>query len=438
MTKYCSKCKALHKDNEICPYYIKQLKLNPQLLAEATNFSIVAAQYHLITSQTLDSGAKAVNNIVGTQLAYEGTHQLSRDIQVFRQLNVDAFNKSGVFSSAQNAKDYLVNATDGQKANLIRKLNGTGQEVDWLRWKQGHISRLLEKSKLLGEETPNAPGVDGETIFRLNKNVIKKVTVKASQSDKGLGKNISDVLEALKNDTLKPDDILAGVDGTNDALQKALHKNIEKALQNGDIDYAAKLQQAQKTLKVKEINNYKDVKNSTDRLLSKVSQAKANPAVTLQEVSKKACQGAIVGAAVGLTISGVVNYLKYKNGEITEREAFIEVGEETLKGALTGAAMGAVTIFLPGGFLGFVAGVAIGIYLNATLTNILDEVFGKGAFEAILDSSGYVYGMAVNLEDCLSHIENHQKSIQSNLQKIRKTAEKIDNNFEEFDQIMKG
>ena len=290
MVQYCNRCKVIHNNNEICPHHAKQLKKHPQLLGEAANFTSVAAQYHLISSQTLDSVAKSVNNITGSNLSYEGTHQFVRDIQVFKQLNVDAYCRNEAFLNAANAKNYYTNATKGQIDTIIKKLNGTSQEVDWLRWKQGKLSSLFEKAKLLGEETTNAPGVDGETINRFTGKIIEKTTIKASTSSKGLGTNISDVLKALKDGTLDPKDAFIGIDGTNEALAKALEKNIEKATANGDINYANTLKDAQKQLKVKEMGNFNKVKNSTKRQTKKISSGQAHATITMQEASKKACQ----------------------------------------------------------------------------------------------------------------------------------------------------
>lgn len=61
------------------------------------NFTNLAAQYELISSQSLDGVAKSINKIANTNLTFEGSKQCARDIQVFQQLNVDAFSNSGVF-----------------------------------------------------------------------------------------------------------------------------------------------------------------------------------------------------------------------------------------------------------------------------------------------------------------------------------------------------
>ena len=66
MRWYCAKCRLFHEDDEMCPKLKTQLKNNPQLLIEAANFTVVAGQYHLVTSQTLDKVAQGINKLAGT------------------------------------------------------------------------------------------------------------------------------------------------------------------------------------------------------------------------------------------------------------------------------------------------------------------------------------------------------------------------------------
>lgn len=425
----------MHDSETFCPHLLKDLSANPGLLAEAANFATIAGQHHLITSQTLDTVANSVTKVVNTNLSFEGTHQYIRDIQVFKQLNVDAYSKSGVFSSAEHAKSYLANASEGQLGALNRNLSGTGQEVDWLRLKQGQLGSVLEKSNLIGN---HAPGVDGETINRFTGEQISRTSVKAGQSMNSMSGNIDKVLNALEKGTLEPNDIVAGIEGTEDILKTKLETAIDSATKNGDMEYLERLKAAREHLKVEEFNTTDSVTESVDRLTEKIDAGQAHSTVTLQEVSRKAVNGAVIGAAIGLTVSAVSNYMKYKNGELTEQEAMTLVGRDTTKGALVGGAMGAVTIFLPAGALGFVGGLAIGIYLNQTLTNVLDEVFGKGAFGAILDSAGFVNGMAHSLESSLQKIKADERTIQTNRRQINRKRKQIQNNFNEFDALMKG
>lgn len=148
-------------------------------------------------------------------------------------------------------------------------------------------------------------------------------------------------------------------------------------------------------------------------------------------------QGAVVGAAVALTVSAISSYARYKMGEIDRETAWKNITEDTADGLLVGAAMGAVTIFLPGGAIGFIAGAAIGLYVSKTCTNLLDEVFGKGSYAAILNSSGYVYGMTMNLAEYYAKIKRHDEHVRENLKQAQSLQQSIDRNFDLFEQ-MKG
>lgn len=421
MKWYCDKCKRIHSDEELCPRIKMQLKTDPKLLADVSNFTIVAGEYALISNQVLDEVAQDINKIANTNLGYEGTRQFARDIQVFRRLNEEAFSRSGVFASPENAKSYLQNVTKIAEKTpktmqaFDSKLTGSAQEVDWLRWKQGELSNLWEKSSLLNG---NAPGVDGETVNRFTGKTISRTTIKASacgeNTQKNIVQNVHKVEKAINKEYATDKDIVFGTTGTKDAVNKVGLSNpvIEK-------------------------NTPKQVSNSNDRLKQKIMEGQATTHVTVQQLGKKMAQGAVVGAAVGVTISGITNYIRYRNGEITSSEAFKEVSEDTLKGAITGGGMAAVSIFLPGGAIGYIAGMAIGIYFSKTCTNLLDEIYGKGAYGAILDASGYVYGMTCNLAECMKKIEKNNKMTNNYIAATEQIKKDIDENFDIFEK-MKG
>lgn len=411
MRWYCAKCRLFHEDDEMCPKLKTQLKNNPQLLIEAANFTVVAGQYHLVTSQTLDKVAQGINKLAGTNLSYEGTHQFARDIEVFKRLNEEAFSRSGHFSSAEAAKAYYeqVKNTPGF-SSFESKLTGYSQEVDWLRMKQGEISSLWEKSSLLNN---NAAGVDGITVNRFTGETISRTTIKASKNPMTANSTgINDVKEAIEKGTATEKDIIFGPEGTAKAAKDAGLSN-----------------------PVVEKNSAADIQASNKRLEQKIADGKANPYVTGTDVAAKAAQGAIVGAAISLTVSSITNYLRYKNGEIDKGEAFKAVAKDTSKGALVGGAMGAITIYLPAGALGFIAGVAIGIYIGKVCSNALDEIYGDGAYGAILDSSGYVCGMTFNLEAYYKKIAKNNKQTKINIRKSKQLQKEINDGFAVFDRL---
>ena len=299
MIRYCEKCRDFHEENDLCPKYKDQLRRHPEWLGESANFATVAAQYHLITSQTLDGVSQAVNKIAGTNLAYEGTHQAARDIHVFAKLNSDSFRNSGQFSNAQTAKETLANASDGFERYLRGRLNGTGQEIDWLEWRSGKLDNLLYKYQL---PDGNTIGYDGIKVNRFTGKTVERITIKAAEGPSGLHTNAVDIAEALEKGTLNPNDSVYGIDGLGEEIHKVLDKRIQLAQEQGNTDLVKKLQEAKKNLKIKEMGSTDAVKDSTERLTKKIQDGKANTQVTGSELGTKMAQGAVIGAAVALNL----------------------------------------------------------------------------------------------------------------------------------------
>ena len=442
MSWYCEKCKKLHTNEELCPNIREILKRNPQFLVNASNFTAVAGQEYLVSTQALDTVAQQVNKIAGTNLRYEGAFQTARDIQVFQRLDTENYVRKGVFRTPEAAKQYLESATKKQLSNLNGKLTGSSQEIDWLRMKQGQFSRLFEKSELLNG---NAPGIDGITVNRFTGDAIEKVTAKAAQTRTAIHTNTQQIAEAIKKGTLDPNDTVFGVEGIKEELAKTLEREIKHAREIGDTALEAKLRQAKQGLKIIEKNTTDRVAESNERLLQKIADGQAVTEITGEQMMQKAVQGGVIGAAIGLTVSGITSYVRYREGELTREEAYRDIGEGTSKGAITGAFLGEVMLFVPAGPIGWVAGIAIGIYIDAITTNLLDEIFGKGSYASILNASGYVMGTAVNIETMLRQYAENVREIDQQISRakaIRKYTEasmiEVDENLKFAEEMLKG
>lgn len=434
MSWYCKKCKKLHTADEMCSEIKNKLKIHPEWLVEAANFTTVIGEETLITTQALDKVANGINKLVGTKLEYEGTWQYARDIQVFKRMDLERYSKLKAFSTPESAKQYLNNATGKQLTNLRTNFNAMGQEVDWVLQQNGRIDSLLYKSELYNQ---NMVGVDGKTITRFNGKTISRTTVKAAESNSGLNTNVQGIVDALKKGNLKPNENVFGIEGTKKALQNKLEKEIAYAMSIGDNETVKVLSEAKNNLKIVENGNTETIKKSSKRLMDKTARGHANTTPTFQEVGGKMAQGAVVGAALSLTISTITTYVRYRSGDLTQKEAIANISEETIKGAIVGAAMGGITIFLPAGVIGFASGIAIGIYLNEACTNILDEIYGKGAYGAILDASGYIFGMTYNLKNYYQEIKKNNDITTANINDAKILQNNITNNFSVFEQ-MKG
>ena len=147
-------------------------------------------------------------------------------------------------------------------------------------------------------------------------------------------------------------------------------------------------------------------------------------------------KGGIIGAAVSFSTSSLFNYLKYKNGEITREKAFLEIGQETCSGAVIGSAMAGLSLFFPPGLVGFAVGLGVGMYVSKTTQNVMNEIFGKGAFEQILHSSGYIYGTTMNLKTLLNEIEINEIKISENHTNMRNSEKNINKMSENISNIL--
>ena len=169
--------------------------------------------------------------------------------------------------------------------------------------------------------------------------------------------------------------------------------------------------------------------------MKKIKNGEATTSITGKQLLKKVGQGAIIGGAISLSISSITNYIRYRNGEIDREEAFKEISKDTINGLLTGGALSGISLFFPPATIGFIAGVTIGIYINKTLSNILDEIYGKGSYKAILNSSGYVYGITVNLLEYYKEISKNIKTTEKNINETKEISQRIKNNFDVFEKL---
>lgn len=415
MVWYCKKCKKVHKEDELCPQIRLQLKCQPDFLAGAANFAEIACQERLISTQGLDYPVKIINQITGKNLSYEGTKQYMRDIQVFKRLAEEPYKRKGCFETSQIAQSYYngIKHNTNLYGDLYKKITGYQQEVDWLRWKKGQIQSIWERSYLLNG---NAAGIDGETVNRFTGKMICRTSVKSSKNPiNSSSTGIRDVIQARNKNALAQNDHVYAPEGFSTAARK-------KGITNP----------------IEENGNVTSINNSTKRILSKVRNGKAETKVTGQQLGEQMFKGAIVAAATSITVSSITTYIRYKNGEISREEAYHDIEEDSTKGVIYGAGISAVTIFIPGGVIGVIGGLVVGTYLDKTLQNILDEIFGKGYYAEILNASGYIYGMTVNLEkayyDFMADEQFHQSATAITNSKMLD----FQNGMAEFQKIMKG
>ena len=67
----------------------------------------------------------------------------------------------------------------------------------------------------------------------------------------------------------------------------------------------------------------------------------------------------------------------------------------------------------------------------------MDEIYGKGAYGAILSSSGYVYGLTFNLEEYYQKIQQNNLATKNNINHAKNIQDQIQQGFNVFEK-MKG
>ena len=106
-------------------------------------------------------------------------------------------------------------------------------------------------------------------------------------------------------------------------------------------------------------------------------------------------------------------------------------GKDAVKGALVTCSM--AMIAFPEGAIGVAAAMGVAMYLDATCTNLLDEVFGEGAYEQILHACGYVAGTANNIVDMLAEYQKQMQRISISNTTARKHIVAAQKNIQNMD-----
>lgn len=138
-----------------------------------------------------------------------------------------------------------------------------------------------------------------------------------------------------------------------------------------------------------------------------------------------------IGAAIVSMGFGLVDLtIARSRGDISQEEFKAGCGTVCINSVVCtiGACLGSSIIPIP--ILGPVLGSVIA-------SNLLDEVCGKGAYGAILNASGYVYGMTVTLQQAIKQITANAKKTETNIRSAQKLSVDVQRGFDEFE-LLKG
>lgn len=373
-------------------------------LNDFISFASTAASFRVVS--------EGLGNLV------EGTGAMVNEVNMSRLLSEKFYNMMA-YSSPEAFQDWLKTrqAVSSQSyATALSRVQGDYGEVELLRELQGQVKSILNKATFpvneAGRVASNTPGIDIEVRNRFTNKIVERIQVKTVSNEN----SIDEIIEGLRNNKhFLPSDTLAGPKELLEAAKEAGFTN--KMIDTGSV---------------------KDMKALRKKLEERILNGEIRTNYTPSEVIKKMGEGAIIGCAIRVSLSGLMNYMKYRRGDISAKEAITEISEDGIKGTVSGAALAGASIILPAGALGFAGGIAIGMYLEAALTNVLDEVFGKGAYHEILVASGYVMGTSQNLLDAIEEFKRDRESVQVSGQQVSENQRRSAEVQKEFDRIMNG
>lgn len=480
MVQYCETCKQLHDENELCPKYKEQLRQHPEWFNEMVQ-TVVSANAASSTVQRY--GAAIKEHLVAYSGVDNQTGQkLTRSLKSISQQKVNPnyeyqnIRQQAGFAAEvqQSARVNAERAINGETGRVVRyddigTVNHPLYDLIELDAEGNTISGTGVQMKFIGG-TPNecwskvtSPKcqkyVDSNTPIQVPADYYEKMLSIADEQIRKLNNQYQTLLS--KGEYSKADELkrrIAHCEKTKGLLQKSevsskeavyavkhpekytakeIMKDANQAglegaaygaaigggisiirnvvqLKNGDIKADIAVKNIAIDTGKGAVGGY--VLGAGGAALKGVMHNSASASIRV--LSETHFSSSAVGLAYGITKSGITNFIKYKNGELSKSEMTKSFTKDAVKGSLVTCSLAMVAF--PPSAVGIAATMGVAVYLDAVCTNALDEVFGEGAYEQILNVSGYVMGTAKNMEDLLGQMQEDVRHTHRSIQSARR------------------
>ncbi|MHB9071722.1 MAG: hypothetical protein ACYC54_15290 [Sedimentisphaerales bacterium] len=346
---YCSKCKKEHS--------LKDCKG-----IEHLKYVLSKKEFGIALDYTFNAGAYAY--ITGC------TEDYLRNTQVFGTL-ADKFQVSGNFNSPEAIQNWLSQHSE-HTDHIFRKLVGDGAgEVDAIRQMNSGLRGLFYKTDFFrdasGHIPSNTAGIDAQTMNRFTGEIVKNIQIKANWSNDPANLRQT-IREFLSNDHYSENVTIAG---PKELIEEAQRMGVKNKL-------------------IIVNSTSENVKSGNDLMENiKSNDPSIHGHITFIGVTERVAKGAIIGVAVTATISSLCNYISYRQGKITGKQALVNIGKDSSKGAIVGGSLGGLSLLFPPGAVGLGIGIVVGIGLR----KIIDAAYGDGAYREIVNSMSAVEAM---------------------------------------------
>ncbi|RAV02697.1 hypothetical protein [Paenibacillus sp. YN15] len=344
---YCKHCNAAHDLSS--PIGIRHLRhtLTPQSLSNFLNMATTIPAYEAIHG--------------GIPGVWEGTNAFVREVKIVETLQAK-FPHMQEYHSADGLRNWLterMQVSDQAYANALSRIQGDAAgEVDFVRDMQDDLRSLFTRTAFVrnadGRITSNFPGIDAVEVNRFTGDVMQEFQVKTLRSADSINETLKGFLD---NEHYKPTTVLVGP-------QELIDRAHELGIPNP----------------TKVMGTLQDNLDSAHELGDKILHHDLATGFTPTTVAPEMLGGAAVGAAISVTVSGLLAFFQYQSGRMTLEQLRTKLAKDGLKGAVTGGTLAGLSLFIPGGLIGHGIAFAAGI----TLRRLLDEAYGDGMFGEVL------------------------------------------------------
>lgn len=351
---HCAICNAEHDITS--GIGIKHLKhtLSKQDIANFVNVATTIPTYEIVTN--------------GIPPLYEGTDAFVREIRISEILQ-EKFPNMEAYHSSSGIKEWLEERMQGSNhdiANALSRIQGDAAgEVDFVRDMQGHIGNLFTKTDFVrnaeGRVTSNNPGIDAVEVNRFTGDIVQEYQVKTLRSADSINDTLKDF---LNNDHYNANITLVGP-------QELIDRAHELGIPNPTIT----------------MGTLQDNLASAQYLSGEILSGQMAVDFTPLNVGGQMIGGGMIGAAVSVTVSGLIDFIAYKQGRIAKGELKRRLGKAGVKGAITGSALAGLSLFIPGGIIGFGIAAVVGL----SLRRLIDEAYGDGTTGEVLKMTNAVH-----------------------------------------------
>lgn len=467
MIRYCEKCKDFHDENELCPKYKEQLSQHPEWFDEMVQ-TVTSASVSSPTVQKYGSAIKT-HLVAYSGVDNETGQQFTRSLKSISQQKINPNyqhsnlkQRAGFAAEIQEVARINAERTiNGDPNRVIRtddigrvndplydlfEIDVDGNIIDGSGVQMKFVGATAEECWKKTISSKFQKYVDNDVRIGVPSDYYSKMLDAADKQIKSLNEQYQKLIlqdEFTKADTIKrriehcektkvlltksnvsskestyavehpktytSGEIIknahgAGLEAANTGALigggVSIIRNVVQ-LKNGDIKAEVAIKNVALDTAKGALGGY--VVGSGGATLKGVMSNSAS--ATARTLSQTQFPSGAVGLAYGITKSGIINFINYKNGEISKKEFEKSFAKDAIKSSLVTCSLAMITF--PPGAAGVAATMGVAIYLDAVCTNVLQEVFGEGLYEQILNATGHITATAKNAVGMLGEMQKN-------------------------------